>query len=82
MTMAAPKQGHQNQTQNTLQFEEALQSSQSSAPSEWWEIEAIIAEKATRSKVTWAGCDPKTEEPWPAEWVGAPGACWNQSYAN
>lgn len=56
---------------NTQAFEALIQSSQSSTGETWWIIDEIIAEKATRYKVTWAGYNPQTGEPWEPSWVRA-----------
>lgn len=58
---------------NTQAFEALIQSSQSSSGDTWWIIDEIIAEKATRYKVIWAGYDPQTGEPWEPSWVRAAG---------
>ncbi|KAF8540320.1 hypothetical protein BDD12DRAFT_880582 [Trichophaea hybrida] len=40
-----------------------------SSQGDWYEIESIIGEKATRYRVRWKGLNPQTGLPWKPEWV-------------
>lgn len=34
-----------------------------------WEVVEIVAEKGKKYRVRWAGLNPKTQRPWPLDWV-------------
>jgi hypothetical protein len=59
-----------NTPDNDDDEEDDLASTQSTE-GDWYEIESIIGEKATRYRVRWKGIDPQTGLPWKPEWVRA-----------
>lgn len=52
--------------------EEGLQDTQNKLTGSWHEIHKIIDEKKDKYRILWAGVNPKTNRPWPADWVGSP----------